>query len=98
MKPGEPAQTTSENYPRRADTWALPKYRSQPVGPRRSHDLTAQSSGTRVRDTPGGIDRNLLHPRQVDYQAVRRAPAQMTVTARPHGDFQTMSPRELDRI
>ena len=36
MKSGKPAQAASERYPCRADTWALPKHRSQAIASRRS--------------------------------------------------------------
>ena len=62
------------------------------------HDLTAQHSGTYVRDTPGWINRHLLHPGQVDDEAVGGAPAQVTVAARSHGNFQTVGAGELDRV
>ena len=63
----------------------------------RTGHLAAQHSTFVQGRTPRRIDLNPLHSREIDDNAIRTSPSEVTMPARPRRDFQFMTPRKLHR-
>src|SRR5206468_9449594 len=93
VQSGEPAQSTAKDETARANSGTLSEHRREPMPTRRPCHLATQHATFGTGRSPQRIDRNLLHSGEINDQAVRTSPSEVTVPACALCHFQFMNPR-----
>ena len=95
VQSGEPAQSAAKDDTARANSGTLSEHRREPMPTRCPRHLAAQHATFGAGRSPQRIDRNPLHSGEINDQAVRTSPSQVTVPACARCHFQFMTPRKL---
>ena len=97
VQSGEPAQSTAQDDTARANSGTLSEHRREPMPTRCPRHFATQHAAFGAGCAPQRIDRNPLHSGEINDQAVRTSPSQVTVPACARCHFQFMKPRKLHR-